>query len=145
MSKSTPTTETSPVPLLEDLDQAYKGSYLTILGAGGDLREWVDGLSTILDKEGIGVPSAWYRTNGAAVNLFAQDAMVGSLAPDDTFPSDLTILMFPLDGLEVGRLALWRLVHDARWFDDLIDNMRHTSRRPSYADDDAPFDDLVER
>ena len=41
-----------------NLQEAYNGSYYTILGAGGDLQEWVDGYNQMLAEEGIGKPKA---------------------------------------------------------------------------------------
>ena len=51
-----------------DLDQAYKGAWYTVAGAGGDLREWVDGMTNLLEKEGIGRPAEWYVSKGTDVN-----------------------------------------------------------------------------
>ena len=44
----------------------------------------------------------------------------------DPFPADLTVLTFPLEGLHLGKLALFRLRMEDRWFDDIIDNMTTT-------------------
>jgi hypothetical protein len=43
---------------------------------------------------------------------------------DEVFASDLTFMFFPLDGLNVGKLAMFKMQMQARWFDDVIDNMR---------------------
>lgn len=100
-----------------DLTQAYDGSYYTIAGCGGPLIEWVDGINRILAEEGIGKPVAWYKTKGRDVNAFAGETT-------DPFQDGITLLMFPLDGLDVGRLAILKLRMGDRWFDDVIDNMR---------------------
>ena len=105
---------------LTDLDPAYKGSYYTIPGAGGDLAEWTTGYEDLLAKENIGKPTVWYTTTGAAVNSYAGEGV----AARDQFPSDLTFLLFPLDGLNAGKLAMLKLAMADRWFDDIIDNMR---------------------
>lgn len=102
-----------------DPQQAYDHSYFTIIGAGGDLTEWVTGVEGLLAEEGIGKPTAWYTTTGAAVNDFAQPEQ-----ERDALQPDLTFLLFPLDGLHAGRLAMFRLRFDAKWFDDMIENMR---------------------
>lgn len=105
-----------------ELDRAYYGSYYTIAGAGGDLDEWVEGITAMLEERGIGTPREFFTTTGAAVNLFAGgDELVDA---DDQFPLDLTFLMFSLDGLDCGRLAIFKLLAGDRWFDDVIDNMR---------------------
>ena len=98
------------------LDTAYKGWYYTILGAGGDLNEWFEGYQDLLNKEGIGQISQWFMTSGKAVN----DRY--GLKGNNAFPSDLTILLFPLDGLNSGKLAMFRLRMGDKWFNDLIDN-----------------------
>jgi len=107
------------VEVLEDLSRAVEGSFYTICGAGGDLDEWIEGMTKMLIEAEIGAPKAWYKTTGAAVNAFAQP-----FRRTDWFPSDLQILLFPLDGLDVARLAIFRLRAEDRWFDDIIANMR---------------------
>ena len=99
-----------------NLREAYNGSYYTILGAGGDLQEWVDGYNQMLAEEGIGKPTAWFYAKGAAVNKEF------GLTGNETFKARLTILFFPLDDLDIGRLAIFKLRMSDRWFDDVIDN-----------------------
>lgn len=101
----------------QDLQAAYDGSFYTICGAGGDAQEWVEGYEKALEHEGIGKPVEWLQTSGACINLFAGDN-------HDPFSDDLNILLFPLEGLEVGKLAMFKLAMQDRWFDDIIDNMR---------------------
>lgn len=104
----------------KQLDKAYRGSYYFIAGVGGDVAEWVDGYEELLEKEEIGKPTQWYITSGAAVNSFAGNIP----CPErDYFQEDLTILMFPLDGLSAG-LPLFKFKMEDRWFDDVIQNMR---------------------
>lgn len=101
-----------------DLDQADAGSFYTISGTGGDIQEWIDGYTGWLADENIGTPTEWFITCGESINAYA--------GPDNTnpFPPDLPVLMFPLDGLDIGRLAIFKLTHGDRWFDDIIANMR---------------------
>lgn len=111
------------------LKEADGGSWLTILGCGGSLDEWVTGLNEFLAEQGVGTPVAWFQTTGAAVNLYATETKGAQIKPQDKFPSDLTILMAPLDGLDLGRLAIVRLtMSDAKWFDDVIANMETLTR-----------------
>lgn len=105
-----------------DLGAAKNGSYYTVVGCGGDLQEWVTGIESALADAEIGNPTAWFQTTGAEVNAFAA-TFHGRIRCADKFQDDLTILMFPLDGLNVGRLAMFRLQMEDRWFDDIIGNM----------------------
>ena len=100
---------------------AYNGSFYTILGAGGDLHEWVDGYTETLSIAGIGKPKVFIQTTGAEVNAFANT--FAEVADDNKFRDDLSILMFPLDGLNVGELAMFKIQNGDRWFDDIVNNM----------------------
>lgn len=111
---------------MENLADAHKGSYYTILGTGGDLQEWVDGYNDMLQEAEIGLPTEWYFTNGAAINYFATRSGSQVLAPNDRFQDNMTALMFPLEGLDVGKLAIFKLNMQDRWFDDIVDNMRRS-------------------
>jgi hypothetical protein len=118
------TKTTTTIKTITNLKTAYDGSYYTILGAGGDLNDWVEGLTKMLVDENIGTPSAWFTTTGGKVNKFARLRVGGELRYDDEFPDDLVVLMFPLDGLDIGRLAIFKLKMQDRWFDDVIQNMK---------------------
>ena len=98
------------------LDKAYNGSYYTIIGAGGNLDEWKNGYQELLNKEGIGTIKEWITFNGADMNNKYQ------LKGDNAYPADLTFLAFPLDGLNIGKLAMFKLRMEDRWFDDIVDN-----------------------
>ena len=102
----------------KELDDAYNGSYYTIVGAGGDLNEWVEGYEEMLNEQGIGTPEFWITFNGRDVNNKYD------LSGDNRFNNSLTFLAFPLDGLNVGKLAMFKLRMGDRWFDDIIDNSR---------------------
>lgn len=102
-----------------DLVTAFEGSYYTILGVGGDLNEWVAGYTDMLQAAGCGTPAHWYTTTGQAINEYA--ATKGTVT--DPFQPDLTVLMFTLDGLNGGILAMFRLQNGDRWFDDIVNNM----------------------
>lgn len=115
-------TATTTIRPINDLAKAEAGSWYTIRGAGGDLAEWVTGITELWEKEGVGTPAAFYRTTGATVNAYAGGPDV--VAEDDRFKDDLTILLIPLDGLDVGRLAILRLRMGDAWFDDVVANMR---------------------
>lgn len=107
-----------------DLKAAYEGSYYFIAGTGGSLEEWISGYEDLMKQQEIGTPTHWFRTNGATVNNFASQRSGFMIAPDDQFPGDITCLLFPLNGLHTGRLAMFKLQMQDRWFDDVIQNMR---------------------
>src|SRR4051794_30857791 len=110
------------VSKLTELEEAYEGSYYTISGVGGDPEEWVTGYEEELEKAEIGKPKEWWLTTGAAVNLFVRVAM--DVEGKDLYPLDVKILMFPLEGLDVGKLGGFKLQWADRWFDDVINNMK---------------------
>ena len=105
-----------------DLQAAYKGSYYTIIGAGGDLQEWVDGYNKLLEEQGIGKPQAWFKATGAQVNKEF------GLTGNEAFKARLHLLFFPLDDLDMGKLAIFKLREGDRWFDDVIDNSQRRLR-----------------
>lgn len=102
----------------EILNEAYEGSYYTILGCGGDLNEWKNGYQEMLDKEEIGTISKWVEFTGADMNNELE------LSGKDRYPNDLHILAFSLDGLNISKLAMFKIRMGDRWFDDIIDNLR---------------------
>lgn len=103
-----------------DLVDAQDGSWYFIAGCGGSLDEWIEGYEKALAEQEIGKPVAWYWTTGAEVN-----ELKGMHYGDrDAFPADLTCLLFPLDGLSVGKLAMFRIAWQDRWFDDVLANMK---------------------
>jgi len=102
--------------------QAYENSWYTILGAS-DIREYAEGYVDLMEKAGIGSPSKFVAIHGGTVNQFAQIRAGAVLAPTDLLPSDLTVIIFPLDSLDVGKLAMFKLQMEDRWFDDVIQNM----------------------
>ena len=106
-----------------ELAAAEKGSYYTILGAGGPLEDWVSGYEKLLEENEVGKPTEWFQTTGANVNLYATRVLRGPIAAGDEFQEDLTILMFPLGGLNMRRLAVLKVMTQDRWFDDIIANM----------------------
>lgn len=110
------------------LDQAFKGSYYTISGAGGDLADWITGYEGLLAEQKIGKPTQWFSTTGAEVNAYF--LRTGRYPhPNDLFQNDVTLLMFPLDGMSAGgKLPLFKIQMQDRWFDDIIGNMKMRAR-----------------
>jgi len=96
--------------------KAYEGSYYTIIGCGGEIRDWTDGYDKLLQGAGIGKPSAWFQFTGRDMNA------AYSLTGSNRYPDDLQFLCFPLDGLDIPKLAMFRLAWEDKWFDDIVDN-----------------------
>lgn len=105
-----------------DFTKAYRGSYYTITGAGGELQEWVDGYNNMLAEQGIGTPVDWFTCTGKDMN--EEYELTGS----NRYKDDLHFLLFPLDGLNVGKLAMFKLAMRDRWFDDIVDNNERRER-----------------
>ena len=100
----------------EGIEQLRNQSAYTIVGAGGDLNEWVNGYQELLQKEEIGEPEKWYKFKGKLLN----DSY--HLTGKNRYPKDIIFLSFPLTGLNVGKLAMFKLKMEDRWLDDIIDN-----------------------
>lgn len=100
----------------QNIEQAYNGWYYTILGAGGDINEWTDGYQKLCNEEKIGTIPQWYKTTGKVLN----DRW--NLKGDNRFNDDLSILMFTYEGMNIGKLAIFKLKMGDRWFNDIIDN-----------------------
>lgn len=101
------------------LDKAYKGAYFTIIGAGGPLEDWEEGIQSLFDQEKIGKVSEWITVTGADMNKKYK------LKGSNVYPDDLTFLMCSLDGLNKEKLAAFRLKFDPtsmKWFNDIVDN-----------------------
>lgn len=107
------------------LSEVYNNSFYTISGAGGNLDEWMDSYERLFAEQEIGRPEFWITFTGQDVN----DEY--SLEGNNRFQDDLVFLAFPLDGLDMAKLAIFKMNHHDRWFDDIIDNSRS---RPSYSE-----------
>jgi len=111
------TNNTSEIETLDNLQAAFDGSFYTICGVDNPI-EWVEGYEGLLAEREIGKPIRWYQTTGAAVNAYA-----ATIVAEEAFPADLTILLFPLTGLEAS-VSLFKVQMQDRWFDDIVQNMR---------------------
>ena len=103
--------------------KAYEGSYYTIIGCGGTLRDWTEGYEKLMGKDGIGKPSGWYQFTGKDMNEHY------GLTGNNRYPDALQFLCFPLDGLNVGKLAIFKLRMGDKWFDDIVDNNRRREEK----------------
>ncbi len=98
--------------------KAYKGSYYTITGCGGELSDWKNGYEDLMAQKGIGKPASWHSFSGKDMNE------TYGLTGSNRYPDELTFLCFPLDGLHIGKLAMFKIEMGDRWFDDIVDNNR---------------------
>lgn len=110
---------TTPSELLSLTDN----SAFTIEGAGGDLNEWCIGLNEMLEQRGIGQVKEFYTFSGQLMN--ETYGLTGSNRYSDNF----TFLSFMLDGLDVGKLAMFKMKFGARWLDDIVDNNNAREQR----------------
>lgn len=97
-------------------EDMYNGNFYTIIGAGGSLEDWVKGYNEMLVEQGIGTPVYWVTFKGAEMNQHY------GLTGDNRYPDDLNFLAFPLNGLNVGKLAMFKLKMEDRWNRDIVDN-----------------------
>lgn len=113
-----------------DFEKMYAGSWFTVIGAGGDIDEWKEGLQKMLDEENIGTIQEWAVYSGEDMNE------LGHLTDDNAYQDNLTFLSFSLDGLDAMKLAMFKIRFGARWFDDIVDNNAY---RENYHPFDAEF------
>ena len=99
-----------------DLVALAETSAFTIVGARGDLSEWIVGVTELLTEKEIGIPQKWMSFTGKQMND------VFGLTGKNRYKSRLTFLAFSLDGLDIGKLAMFKLRFGAHWFDDIVDN-----------------------
>lgn len=99
----------------EIFEHLYENSAYTIIGVDG-IQEWIEGVTKLLEQESIGTPTLWYTFLGEDMNEFY------SLTGSNRYPDDLHFLAFDIIGLDIGKLAMFKLVHRDRWFDDIVDN-----------------------
>lgn len=111
----------------ELLKRAYDGSYYTISGAGGEIKDWKDGYAELLCKEGIGTITEWIEFSGKDMNEEFK------LTNKNRYPDSFQFLAFPLSGLDVGKLAMFRLRMGDRWFDDIVDNNKAREKAHSFS------------
>lgn len=98
------------------LKSLVDSSAFTVEGAGGNLDDWMQGLNKLLAENEIGQVDTFYTFSGKLMN-----DMYG-LTGKNRYPDNFTFLCFKLDGLDVGKLAIFKLSFGARWLDDIVDN-----------------------
>ena len=94
----------------DDLRHMEGKEGLILMGCGGDLQEWVDGINDMLSENRILLDGTKFE------QVFAFQYQ------------DLTCLLYPFDDvkLSIGRLAMWRLqTHEqfgGTWLSDFVPN-----------------------
>jgi hypothetical protein len=113
----------------QKFNEFYKGWHLTIEGAGSDngFQDWFDGINEQLKKREIGQFKEMFIFTGKQMNT------VYRLTGSNAYPSDLTMIAIPLDGLDQGKLAMFKLQFGARWFTDIVDNNKVRQKEECYA------------
>lgn len=99
---------------------------LVLLGTGGDLNEWITGVTDQLKQEGIAKPS-FQITHAYQVNTTGGR-------------TDL-LLLFNWSEVDTGKLAIWRIrFGDCSWLSDYVVNYADQHGYPNYEEawrDDA--------
>jgi len=116
----------------EDLRHMEGKEGLVLMGCGGDLQEWVDGINDMLSENGILLDGTRFEQ----VSAFQHDG--------------LTCLLYPFDDvkLHIGRLAMWRLqTHEqfgGTWLSDFVPNrlggfLEGPEKEPAQIKPDCPL------
>lgn len=115
--------EASPEQLDDFFEKAYKGCYYTAIGCGGPETDWTEGYTKMLEDREIGRPEQFFFFSGRQMNEHY------SLHGNNKYPDDLSFMAFPTKGLDPGKLAVFKLIANDRWFDDIVDNNAAHERR----------------
>lgn len=104
-----------------------KHDAIVFMGCGGDLQQWVDGITDMLKECGI-VPQDFEFS-------FAWRFIYNS-------PLTIICLLFPIDDkrLNIGKLSIWRIKNqnlDAKWLSDFLVQRRVFGRNSCTMSDDA--------
>jgi len=96
---------------LSELSKNSEG--IVLLGAGGELTEWITGVSDILKKEGV--------TDGDVKDNFSEFHKLTTSGGR----TDLLMLFSNTHKLNIGKMAMWRLrFGDCSWLSDYVVNYR---------------------
>lgn len=114
------TPELKPHPGFEAME---KGSFYTVVGAGGDLQEWCKAFVKLLSERGISAPKYFTSFTGEEMNSHYR------LIGENKYLADLTFFAFPITDMEIGSLALFKIKMGDRWFDDIVNNNKRRNGR----------------
>lgn len=115
---------------MNEIEQAYDGWYYTVWCnvKNEDQNELIQAIESSLLREDCGTPKQWFKASGEAINQkFGLD---GSYIKEDA-----EFLMFDYEGMNVGKLALFKLAMKDRWFTDIIDNARRDLGYDEYSEE----------
>ena len=99
---------------------------IILMGAGGDLKDWINGVSDQLYDQGI-------ATSGNPSNLWAGAYELTTSGGR----TDLALEFKSGNSVNVGKLAMWRLQFgDASWFSDYVENYKDQFNDDAQSDDD---------
>ena len=91
-----------------------------VMGAGGDLQEWIDGISDTLKKENI------VNQNS---EVFSEAYVLSGNINGKNGRTDLVLIFSNDSKPNIGMLAMWRLRFGGiSWIDDFIVNYREDYR-----------------
>jgi len=109
--------EVSTLTTEEQLKEIYMKSQSTIVGAGGPIQEWIDGISEWMKENDFGEMSGIVVFKGKDVNR------IWNLEGNNRFQDDVTFLSWSNDKIKnMNRYCIERFKMGIRWFDDIIDN-----------------------
>jgi hypothetical protein len=98
-----------------ELMKRSKSEGIVLLGAGGNLNEWIDGVTETLIKEKI-------LQDGATVKQAAELFSGAYKLTTSGGRSDLALVFKSNSPLNIGKMAIWRRVGDWSWISDYLDN-----------------------
>ncbi len=106
----------------QDFQKETKGQEgIVLLGCGGELSEWTDGVTKLLLGEEI------ITTNGFS-KIFVLETTGGR--------TDIAMVLNPLSKVNIGKMAIWRLQFgDCSWISDYVDNYANQHGFSSSRDD----------
>ena len=104
----------------KQFQELYDNSAYTCTGCS-DPKEFAKGYTEYLKELGIGKVNTFYTFTGKQMNENYK------LKGTTKYPDDLNFLSFKLDGLDCGKLAIFKLRMEDRWFDDIVDNNKRNN------------------
>ena len=120
----------APPPEIEDrpfsaISRRKEG--IIFLGAGGDLKEWVQGVTSELENQGIVSDMSWFD------DVYTVTTSGGR--------TDLVFTFNRKHKINIGKLAMWRLQWgDASWISDYLVNYAGQHGAETPAEDEGPED-----
>lgn len=99
----------------EELCQRRNDLGIVVLGAGGQISEWAEGISKMLVEEGI----------SETLSVFSEYGVVTGNLKGPNGRTDAYFFFNKGNKIDMGKLAMWRLrFGDASWVEDFCDNYR---------------------